>query len=307
MVHEITGEQFSIAAGEYRATVTELGAGLRELTLGGEPLVLSYGADEPAPAAFGQLLIPWPNRIDGGRYTFDGLACQLDLSEPELGNAIHGLVRWANWTVLEQGPDRLSMEYKLLGSPGYPFRLNLTVTYVLDARQGLDVEVTAVNAGSRPAPYAHGMHPYLTVGEPIDACTVRVPGSEFLPVDDRMIPAGPPRSVEGTPYDLRGGQHLGERTIDVAYTGLERDAAGRAWVHLTGATRATSFWLDAAQLWLEIYTADQVPVDQRRRGLGVEPMTCPPNAFVGGADLVHLEPGAQYAGAWGITGTTGDA
>ena len=301
MSDPVTGEQFDIAAGPYRATVTEAGAGLRELTHQRQPLVLSYPADEPAPAAFGQLLIPWPNRVSRGRYDFDGRSHQLDLSEPELDNAIHGLVRWAAWRPVEHSPDRLRMACALHGSTGYPFRLDLEVEYRLDAGTGLTVTVAATNPGTRPLPYAHGAHPYLTVGEPIDGCTVQIPGSRYLPVDERMIPSGPPLAVDGSAYDLRAGRLLGEQPIDLAFTGLERGPDGRAWVHLTGADRRTSFWLDEAQPWLEIYTADQVPVDRRRLGLGVEPMTGPPNAFGSGTDVIRLEPGAGYTGSWGIT------
>ncbi|MFI7008841.1 aldose 1-epimerase family protein [Streptomyces sp. NPDC050145] len=300
MTHDMTGEQFTIESGGYHAVITECGAGLRELAYAGQPLVLSYDADESAPAAFNQLLVPWPNRVDHGRYTFDGSSYQLDISEPDLDCALHGLTRWMSWTPLSQRSDRVSLGCSLLGSTGYPFRLALEVTYVLEASSGLTVQVTAVNAGRRTAPYAHGAHPYLTVGEPIDDCTVRLPGRLVLPVDERMVPLGPTQPVQDTPYDLREGRKLGDQRLDIAFTDLERDSNGRAWVHLTGATRTTSFWLDEAQPWLEVYTADRVPEADRRRGLGVEPMTSPPNAFSSGTDLVRLEPGASYTGAWGI-------
>ena len=93
-----TGTQHDIAAGDYRATITELGAGLRQLSYRDQPVISGYAADEVPPAGAGQLLIPWPNRVDHGRYPFGGSAYQLDLSEPAHGNAIHGLTRFANWT-----------------------------------------------------------------------------------------------------------------------------------------------------------------------------------------------------------------
>ena len=68
----LTGAQFAISAGDYRACVTELGGGLRELTYRGRPLITGYQPDELPPAGAGQLLAPWPNRIDGGRYEFGG-------------------------------------------------------------------------------------------------------------------------------------------------------------------------------------------------------------------------------------------
>ena len=68
----VTGAQYTIASGEYHATITELGAGLRTLTLGGQPIVKGYGDDELPPAGAGELLVPWPNRIDAGQYSFGG-------------------------------------------------------------------------------------------------------------------------------------------------------------------------------------------------------------------------------------------
>lgn len=296
----VTGEQFALTAGRYRAVVTESGAGLRELSHDGVPLILSFNAGSPAPAAFGQLLIPWPNRIDGGRYRFNGTEYRLDVNEPEHDCAIHGLVRWAAWTPQEVEPDRVRLTHRLLGSPGYPFRLDLSVEYTLDAEAGLSVRLAATNTGGRTAPYGHGAHPYLTVGRPIDECTVSIPGARYLPVDERMVPRGGTEPVDGTEYDLRDGPVLGDRRIDRAYTDLHRSADGTAWVELSDGDRTARFWLDATHPWLEVYTADQVPAGLRRRGLGVEPMTCPPNAFASGADLRRLDPGETTTGSWGI-------
>ncbi|MFI6393636.1 aldose 1-epimerase family protein [Nonomuraea sp. NPDC050547] len=297
----VSGGQFTLSAGGYTAVVTESGAGLRVLRLDGQDLVLTYGPQQVAPAAFGQLLIPWPNRIERGRYSWEGRELQLDISEPRFDCAIHGLVRWLPWNLESQTPEAVALTCRLLGSPGYPFRLALRAEYALDAGSGLTIRVTALNDGETAAPYAHGAHPYLTVGEPIDGCAVQAPGRRHLPVDAMMIPRGPAEPVDGTPFDLRTPRTLGDLRIDRAFTDLERDADGRAWVHLTGTTRTTSLWTDRAHPWLELYTADSVPGPERRRGLGAEPMTCPPNGFASRTDLVVLQPGDLFTGTWGIT------
>ncbi|MFC5182253.1 aldose 1-epimerase family protein [Actinomadura harenae] len=296
----LTGTQHVLTAGPYRAVVTEAGASLRELTLDGRDLVLTHDADTLAPAAFGQLLVPFPNRVDGGRYTFDGASYQLAVSEPRYGNAIHGLARWAAWTEAGRADDRVTLTLAILGAQGYPFQLALTAEYVLDAEHGLTVTLTAENTGTRPAPYAHGAHPYLTVGVPIDACEVTLDAARFLPAGERMIPLDAPVAVDGTDRDLRGGAVLGSRSIDNAYTGLARDERGRAWTHLTGNGRTVSLWADEAHPWIEVYTADTIPEEHRRLGLAVEPMTAPPNAFVTGTDRIDLAPGTRTGGSWGI-------
>ena len=200
----LTGTQFRISAGDYSATVTELGAGLREFRYRDRPVIAEYEPDELPPGASGQLLAPWPNRIDGGRYAFEGASCQLDLSEPARGNAIHGLTRWAGWQPAAQAADAVRLRHVLYGRPGYPFCLELTAEYRLSPAGGLRVSVTAGNAGSRPAPYGTGSHPYLTAGTAlVDECELELPASLWLPADERGIPQGQPEDVTGTPYDFR--------------------------------------------------------------------------------------------------------
>src|SRR5262245_55925190 len=139
----LTGAQYEIAAGGYQAVVTELGAGLRELRPRGRPLTTRYQADELPPGGAGQLLLPWPNRVDGGRYRVAGTEYQLDLSEPAAQNAIHGLTRWSAWSLASHAPHEVVLRLALLGRSGYPFRLDLEVAYHLSAPDRLTVPVTA--------------------------------------------------------------------------------------------------------------------------------------------------------------------
>lgn len=289
-----------------RATVVAAGAGLRELHGGPLPLLDPYDPDELCPGAHGQLLIPWPNRIDRGRYTFDGEDHQLTVNEPSSDTAIHGLVRWDAWQLDEHGPSHARLSHRLLGRPGYPFVLDLSADYTLDADEGLTVTVTATNAGSRPAPFGHGAHPYLTVGEPtLDGCSLTVPGATRLPIDERALPIGK-EPVDGTPYDFRRARRIGETWLDHAYTDLQRDGAGYAWTHLSapGGATTVSLWVDQSYGWLQLFTGDGLPQPGRRRtALGVEPMSCPPNAFNTGEGVTTLEPGETSSGRWGITCT----
>jgi aldose 1-epimerase len=300
----LTGAQHDIAAGDYRATVTELGAGLRRLSYRGRPVIVEYEADDLPPAGAGQLLAPWPNRVDHGRYTFAGASHQLDLSEPARDNAIHGLTRWTSWAVTGPPQDtgaRAQLRYVLHGQPGYPFCLELTARYELSASDGLAVSVTAGNAGSRPAPYGTGQHPYLTAGTPlVDDCELQLPATRWLAADDRGIPAGDPADIGGTSFDFREPRAIGNTKMDHAFTGLSRDSAGRAWVRLAGPDAVVRFWAGEGYHWLQAFTGDPLGPELRRRALAVEPMTCPPNALVTGHDLLTLAPGDSVTHTWGI-------
>jgi aldose 1-epimerase len=297
----LTGAQYEIAAGDYRAIATELGAGLRELRHRDRPLITGYQADELPPGGAGQLLLPWPNRIDGGRYRVAGADYQLDLSEPAAGNAIHGLTRWSAWSLVRHDPHAVVLRQDLLGRSGYPFRLDLEVEYRLTAEAGLTVSVAARNAGTRPAPYGTGSHPYLTAGAPaVDGCELTLPVARWLPADQRGIPSGPARDVAGTPLDFRAARPIGAVTLDHAFTGLERDGAGLAWARLTSEGAGAALWAGPGYRWLQAFTGDTLGSGHRRRAVAIEPMTCPPNAFVTGTDLLTLEPGETVTHRWGI-------
>src|SRR5260370_15160936 len=232
----LTGAQHDIGAGDYRATVTELGGGLRRLTYRDQPVIVGYEADELPPAAAGQLLAPWPNRIDHGRYDFAGSTFQLELSEAARSTAIHGLTRWANWEPTGHRYDQMTLSHVLHGRTGYPFCLELSVSYSLSEASGLRVTITARNAGSRQAPYGTGSHPYLTTGDQlIDQCELELPAARWLPVDERGIPSGAAQDVTGTPFDFRASRPIAGTSLDHALTGLTRDQARRAWTRLSGA------------------------------------------------------------------------
>jgi aldose 1-epimerase len=313
----LTGAQYVISAGDYRACVTQLGGGLRELTYRGQSLITTYQPDELPPAGAGELLAPWPNRIDGGRYEFGGATYQLDLSEAGRGNAIHGLTRWANWEPAQalapssaaepaadgraDRADRVTLGHRLLGRPGYPFCLQLAISYRLEASSGLHVTVSAWNTGSRPAPYGTGCHPYLTTGDQVvDGCELQVEASHWLPADDRGIPSRPPQDVAGTPFDFRAARRIDDTQLDHALTGLTRDEAGLAWAQLAGAQVKLGLWAGPGYDWLQVFTGDALAPDMRRRALAIEPMTCPANAFVSGDGLLTLAPGDSVTHTWGI-------
>lgn len=307
MTIPLTGTQYAIEAGSYLATVTELGAGLRALEHDGTPLVTSYDADELPPHGAGQLLAPWPNRVDGGRYSFDGAEYHLALSEPALGNAIHGLTRWVPWTRVGHEVSEVTLRSVPHGAQGYPFAVQVDVTYRLDAESGLHVTATATNKGSRRAPWGYGQHPYLTVATPaVDDSELTLPVDYWQPVDHRLIPSDEPQDVTGSEFDFRTARKLGDVRLDTAFTGMRREPDGLAWVWLRTGSRRTGMWMDASCRWLQVFTSDGFEPPHRRAALAVEPMTCPPNAFVSGKDLPVLAPRQTTTCRWGIRNFPGN-
>ncbi len=95
-----------LTSGDQRAVVTEVGAGLRAYTVGDRDLVDGFPENEMCTIGRGQLLLPWPNRIEDGQYEFAGRMHQMPINEPARNNALHGLTRWMNWAAIEQSEDR---------------------------------------------------------------------------------------------------------------------------------------------------------------------------------------------------------
>lgn len=299
-----SGDQFRIAAGGYEAVVTESGGALRSLTHAGRPLLDGFAEDEMSPGGRGQLLVPWPNRVRDGRYSFGGRDLQLPLTEPKRHHASHGLARWVAWTPEEHSGASVSLQYRLMAQTGYPWILDLHVLYDLSA-DGLTVTQTATNLSPEPAPYASGAHPYLTVGPgPVDGWELTLPAATRSVVDEALIPVGR-EPVESTAYDFRVARPLRGTELNTGFTDLDRDERGVATVTLRDPVsgRAVALWADEHHRWLLLYTADDVPATARR-SLAVEPMTAPPDAFRSGDDLLTLaaagEPGDEVSVSWGV-------
>jgi aldose 1-epimerase len=283
-----------LAAGNARLAVDLRGGGIRRLVVDDWDVIDGYPAGAVIEGWRGAVLVPWPNRVREGRWTWHGRALQLDLASPGEPNALHGLVAWQPWAVLDRAPDRTSVGTVLEPHEGYPFRLGVAVDYALGPDR-LDVTMRVRNIGIAAAPVGVGMHPYLHVGAHDDG---GLGGAELT------VPARTALETEGgLPTGVQHRFHgdvgrIGHRAFDTPLTDLERDDDGWARLRLRGPLGELVLAVDESWPWLQIYSGDGLPDGQHRRSLAVEPMTCPPNALADGVDLVVLEPGADWSGTW---------
>ena len=155
---------------------------------------------------------------------------------------------------------RVAVEHVLHPQPGYPFTLRLRVEYVLGA-DGLTVHTSAENVGDAR-----------------------------LPVRRR---ASPVHRGADRPRRRHGGRRrvARRRRSSTIRSGWTRRGGSRSTTSPSGPTRRGSTSSSSRAIRCR---------DVDRRSLAVEPMTCPPNAFRTGEDLLRLEPGETFAGAWGI-------
>ena len=297
-----SGEQVVLASGDWTAVVTEVGAGLRCLRFGSQPIVWEFAETEMASGGQGQVLAPWPNRLEDGSYRFGPVLGRAPLDEPERHNAIHGLVRWVPWSIEERSHDTAVLSWTISPQPAYPFRVRLELCYELDD-DGLTVTCSATNAGSETAPFGLGFHPYLLAGPGgVDEAGVELAAQRRLISDDRSLPIGD-APVSGTAFELNGAK-LGDLKLDECYSGLAL-AGDRRWhacVELPGGR--SELWAEGEFRYAMCYTGDSLAKSRdRRRAIAIEPMTCPPNALRTGTSLIELPTGGTWKASWGIGAT----
>jgi aldose 1-epimerase len=152
------------------------------------------------------------NRIAAGRFTLDGTEYRIPLNEP--GAALHGgtggfeSVPWerdepsdGSVTLRRTSPD---------GENGFPGTLQVSVTYAV---KGPELRIEHEARTDAPTVVNLTNHAYwnLAGAGSVEGHEVALTGSHFLPVDEHLIPYGPPAPVAGTPFDLRTSQRIGAR------------------------------------------------------------------------------------------------
>lgn len=294
-----TGEQFEITRKGARAIITELAASLRHLSIDGTDITESYPHDATPPFGDGIVLVPWPNRIEDGVWMLDGTALQLDITEADKHNAIHGLLRNTAYRLLDRSDSSVTLGASVFPQHGYPFHLATTVTYAL-VDGGLDVTHTVENLSSVAAPAAVGTHPFLKIGDvPSEQLELTVHASTYFEVDARLNPIAE-HPVDGTGFDLRAPKLVGNLSLDTAFGGVDT-VDGASAVLRAPDGREVRLLQDDAHTFVQVFITRIFPKDG---GLGcaiaIEPMTAPPNAFNTGQGLRWVEPGQTWTVGWGI-------
>jgi aldose 1-epimerase len=296
---EPSGEQYLITRGDATAVITEVAASLRGYRVGGVDIVQPYPEGTTPPFASGIILMPWPNRVADGRWTLDGAVQQLDLTEPAKNNAIHGLLRFTGYRVLERSAESITLGATVFPQHGYPFHLETSVRYEL-LDNGLSVTHDVRNLSAAKAPVAAGAHPFLTIGDvPTEDLVLTVHASTYFDVDARLLPHGQ-LPVDGTSNDLRAGVRVGDLELDTAFGGIVTVDGASATLRAPDG-REVQLVQDEDHPYVQVFTTRTYP---KRGGPGlavaIEPMTAAPDALNSGLGIAWVEPGSTWNAGWGI-------
>ena len=203
-----SGQQHVLRSGDAQAVVTEVGGTIRSFTVGDVEVLDGFAEDAMCDGGRGASLLPWPNRVADGAWSWRGRDLQFALTEPAARNAIHGLTRWASWELVALEPGQAHLRFRLHPQPGWPFPLRCDLRFSLSERE-LTVRTSLQNTGYEDAPVAAGAHPYLSAGGGlVDDCVLTLPGGHYLPTDDRGIPLERV-PVAGSDHDFRWGRRIG--------------------------------------------------------------------------------------------------
>lgn len=289
MTKHPTGEQFLISSGRYTAVVTEVGATLRSLTVDGAQVLWTFGEDEAPRGSMGRQLLPWPNRIRDGRYTFEGVSRQLPITEVERLTALHGLGESRPWNLSECTDDSVTLTTTYYPQPGWDGILEARITHRLDD-EGLTVIMEAANLGRVAFPFGYGAHPYIAAD--LSTARLTIPFRRELRVDaERLLPLSlGPVSAE---HDFTLGRVVGDTTFDTAFV----DPVDVWEITVESRGRRVTMWADDSLPWAQVFTPPS------RDALAIEPMTCGPDAFNLGPthdSLRVLQPGEATHSMWGI-------
>ncbi|MGC8631792.1 MAG: aldose 1-epimerase [Thermoprotei archaeon] len=274
-----------------KITTVNYGALLNQFSFQGFEFIESHASPEAlisGPTRAGcAVLMPFANRISGGKYSFNGKSYFLPINERGRDNAIHGLLTDKVWDVIclygDEAPEESVGEqrkviygYDFPGIGGYPFLFHAEVEYAL-GDSGLHVGLSVTNTGNTPLPLSMGTHPYYKVDGRLKDWVIDFDSlGRFLTKD--MIPTG--EIVRENPSGK-----IGDRSFDGCYA-LNGDL--RLYNKRGLLIKMTGF------PYVQLYTPPS------RTSIAIEPMTGIPDAFNNGIGLKKLAPGEKFQASYDV-------
>lgn len=230
-------------------------------------------------------LFPWANRIRDGKYEFQGTHYQLPINEISLNNAIHGLVAFAKFEVIQEEINLneaiLTIKYVYRGEEkGYPYPFNLEIKHIFSSDDGLLMTYTLKNTGKTDMPMVLGWHPYFKIDdEKANDWHISIPTKHKYLSDEQMIPKGQEA------ISLKELTAIEDRVLDNVF---RVESSVRSITKLNSPSKKISLniWQDA-QKGQFLYTVVYIPPTRDR--IAIEPMTGNTDAFNSNDGLLVLE------------------
>lgn len=277
----LNGKTINLVNGDYTATIVTMGGGVASLRYKGQDIVYPFSPEHLPPLHQGKVLAPFPNRIIDGRYTFKDHEYQLPINDVDNSCALHGLVAWQEWDIVDMWEHELVLENIIPPRHGYPFLIKIQAHYELIDGMGMRIEFKATNLAEEEAPFGIGMHTFITCNrQPINECKLHFPCDHVFATDDRNRPINKVPVAE-LGYDFNQPREIGDINFNNCFLAPNE---GRLSTVALEYKRLFVFMKTSAP-YIQLYT----PEIFKRQALGAEPMSCAPDAFNNGLGLVSLQ------------------
>ncbi len=265
--------------------IAERGACLNSLQIKGKEILWGYSTEselEKMEWAKSAWLIPFPNRLNFGKYVFENKNFQFPINlEP---HAIHGFTLFEEFELVDSSVNEefgsLKFRYEYDGKfDYYPFSFSFEVDFQLSENQ-LIINSHLKNESQTSIPAGFGWHPYFALGGQVENWQLQVPDCKKVEVNDVMIPTG-----KLVPFsEFLSKKEIGKTELDTCFK-----------VHTE---KPLSITLESPNLRLD-YTqqADnqsfpyvQIFIPPNRDCVAIEPMTCGVDAFNQQSESCLLQP-----------------
>ncbi|HEY4292722.1 aldose epimerase [Luteibacter sp.] len=237
------------------------------------------------------IMTPFANRVNDARYIFEGKTYDLQPGAVGTDRAVrHGFLRGEVFDVQREHADddhaSVTLFTKAIRSdanPGYPFALDVSVTFTLDDK-GLAVEAKTRNVGNHAAPTFFGWHPYFRLSDnPIEGWELHVPADTVIVTGTDFIPVPGTRAWQALDkadrwLDFRKSRAIGDAPLNHTYADLQLDPDGRARTRLRDPKSGAGIAVWQEKGVMLVFTSDTAERDARK-SVALEPMECMPDAF----------------------------
>lgn len=227
------------ANGTSKAIVDLRGTALSEWWVNGRQVVGS-------PDIYsGAMLFPWPNRILGATWNFEGQNMVLPVNEPATNSALHGLVFDEQFSIVSSNSKTCETELKMQPTSGYPFSLNLSARFELE-ENSISITYGVKNIGIKIAPFSIGFHPYFVANETsVFSCAARSFELAEVQIDETL------------------GPNLHSAVLDLGEIRVQLESQDHEYIHVF-----TNRYTTPEHIWFAMEPQSS-PVDSLNTGNGI--------------------------------------
>lgn len=229
-------------------------------------------------------LLPFPNRLNKGSYTFNQKTYQFPINDVQNGHNLHGFSNFLPTTINTITQNSLEVTTIFNETAYFPFPFKMIVTYTLQSN-AVFIQTTIINIGNTLMPIGVGWHPYFQLNHVlIDDLKLKLPSCKKIQVDNRMLPTGQQFVFE----DFKQLKYLNNTLLDNCF--LIKNTSSEAQIILEGQHTRLIFSQETGDKkfnYFQIFTPDH------RRSIAIEPMTCNIDAFNNKEGLIYLESNEQ--------------